>query len=120
MHHTLFLEFASFCQVFLAHLLDQYMTVLWCDSMVNNVLGIDTDVEAVWPELFIKIWKETCGHTNMKEHTWGYFFERLINYWAYNSRYRMILIGDTLKEFTKEVEHNHGQQRVLEPVAESN
>jgi hypothetical protein len=120
MHRTLFLEFACFCQVFLAHLLDRHMTVLWCGSTVNNVSGIDTDVEAVRPELFIKIWKETRGHTNTKENTWVYFFERLINYWAYNSGYRMILIGDTSKEFAKEVERNHGRRRVLEPVAESN
>jgi hypothetical protein len=119
MHHTLFLEFACFCQVFLAHLLDRHVTVLRRSSVGNNDSSIDIDLEAVRPELFMKIWIEP-GHTNTVERTWGYLFERLINYWAYNSGYGMILIDDTSKEFRKEIKRNHGRLRVLEPVAESN
>ena len=120
MHGNLFLEFACFCQVFLAHLLDRHVTVLRPSSSGNNDANIDIDVEAVRSECFMKVWKETPRHTNMKERTWGYFFEWLINYLAFNSGYGMTLIGDTSNELQEEIERNFGRLRVLQLVAGSN
>ena len=120
MHHTLFLEFACFCQVFLAHLLDRHVTVLRRSSEANNDSSFGNDVEAVRPELFLKEEREKIGHHNTKERNWGYFLERLINYWAYNSGYGMVMIHDTSNEQTKEIERHHGRWRLLEPVVENN
>jgi hypothetical protein len=51
MHHTLLLEFACFCEVFLAHLLDRYVTVLQRNSGAGDD-DINSDMESVRPELF--------------------------------------------------------------------
>jgi hypothetical protein len=118
MHRTLFLEFACFCQVFLAHLLDRHVTVLRRRSAGTNDSSIDMDVEAVRPELFLK--EAERGHTNTKERNWGYFLERLVNYWAYNSGYGMVMIHDTANHMTEEIERHHGRWRLLQPVVESN
>jgi hypothetical protein len=83
MHRDLFLQFACFCRVFLAHFLDRYVTVL---RNTNN------DTEAVRPEIFVRPEQQGDGHSNTRQRAWGYVFERLLNYWVMNSGYGLVMI----------------------------
>ena len=112
MHRVLLLEFACFCRLYFAVSVDRFVQVR---------RSADGAAELVRPEAYARP-EAGAGHRNTLERSWGYFFERLLNFWAFNAGYGLVLIHGEGADAAQqaELERRGGRWQVLAPVSEGN